>query len=143
MVSELRKFEDPLGPLGGPKISKSIIFSIERLKEFGTFPDRPISLRGRAARSRNRFECFRTTRRPKSFQIDHFLNRNLKNKEIWHLFGLADFFAFLSCRCHACDRCTKCWAIQPCEGLPGCELLVGFAAGIIVFCVSMCYPITS
>ena len=78
MVSELRKLEDALGPLGGPKISKSITFSIESLKEFGTFPDRPISLRGPAARSRNRFECFRTIRRPKSFQIDHFLNRNLK-----------------------------------------------------------------
>ena len=78
MVSELRGLEDALGPLGGPKISKSIIFSIDSLKEFGTFPDRPISLRGPAARSRNRFECFRTTRKPKSLQIDHFLNRNLK-----------------------------------------------------------------
>ena len=78
MVSELRRLEDALGPLGGPKFSKSITFSIESLKEFGTFPDRPISLRGSAARSRNRFECFRTTRIPKSLQIDHFLNRNLK-----------------------------------------------------------------
>ena len=33
-----------LGPLGGPKVSKSITFSIESLKEFGTFPDRLISL---------------------------------------------------------------------------------------------------
>ena len=78
MVSELRKLEDALGPLGAPKISKSITFSIESLMEFGTFPDRPISLRGPAVRSRNRFECFRTTRRLKSLQIDHFLNKNLK-----------------------------------------------------------------
>ena len=35
MVSELRKLEDALGPLGGPKIFKSITFSIESLKEFG------------------------------------------------------------------------------------------------------------
>ena len=70
MVSEFRRLEDALGPLGGPKIFKSITFSIETLKEFGTFPDRPISLRGSAARSRNRVECFRTTRRPKSLKID-------------------------------------------------------------------------
>ena len=78
MVSELRKLEDALGPLGGQTIFKSITFSIKSLKEFGIFLDRPISLRGSAARSRNRFECFRTTRRPKSLQIDHVLNRNLK-----------------------------------------------------------------
>ena len=78
MVSELRRLEDASGPLGGSKISKSITFSIESLKEFGTFPDRPISLRGPAARSRNRLECFQTTRKPKSLQIVHFLNRNLK-----------------------------------------------------------------
>ena len=65
-------------PFGGPKIFKSITFSIKSLKEFGIFLDRPISLRGSAARSRNRFECFRTTRRPKTLQIDHVLNRNLK-----------------------------------------------------------------
>ena len=78
MVSELRRLVDALERLGGSKSFKSTTFSIETLKEFGTFPDRPISLRGSAARSRNRFECFRTTRRPKSLQIDHFLNRNLK-----------------------------------------------------------------
>ena len=32
MVSELRRLEDALGPLGGPKIFKSITFSIKKFK---------------------------------------------------------------------------------------------------------------
>ena len=68
MVSELRKLEDALGPLGSPKILKSITFSIESLKEFGIRrPGPEICL-----------ECYRTARKPKSLQIDYFLNRNLK-----------------------------------------------------------------
>ena len=68
MVSELRKLEDALGPLGGQKNLQIDYFFNRKFK----------GIRHPAARSRNRLECFRTTRRPKSLQIDHFLNRNLK-----------------------------------------------------------------
>ena len=118
-----------LGTTRRPKNFQIDHFFNRKFKEFGTFPDRPISLRGPAARSRNHFESLGTTRRSKSLQIHRFFNRKLKG--IRHLSRPADFFAFLTCTCHACNRCKTCWAIQACERLPGCELLVGFAVGIM------------
>ena len=56
---------------------KSNVFSIFQIQtlsheQFGAVWMQPLP-----GRSRNRFECLRTARRPKSLQIDHFLNRNV------------------------------------------------------------------
>ena len=40
--------------------------------------------------------------------------------------------AFLRCGYHPCDRFTKRRAIQRCEDVTGCKLLVGYSAGIIL-----------
>ena len=43
-MSKVRGLEDACEPFGSPKVSKSITFTIESLKEFGTFPERPVAL---------------------------------------------------------------------------------------------------
>ena len=55
------------------------------------------------------------------------------SKGIWHLSRTAGCIPFRSCGCHDRNGSATCRALQPCEGLPGFELLIGIAAGIMFF----------
>ena len=83
-------------------------------------------------RSQNRFECIRTAQKPKSIQIDHFLNRNVHEFCAFPNWRICLPNAFLCGRYDPCDGFTKRRAIQRCEDITGCVAIVGSSARIIL-----------
>ena len=115
------------------------IFQVRTLgdEQYGVVRTQPL-----LGRSGNRFECFRTARKPKSPQIDHFLNRNVQEFCAFPNQRICLPDACLCCRYHPCDRFTKRRAIQRCEDVTGCKLLVGFAAGILIIFESLHFKVS-
>ena len=82
-------------------------------------------------RTQEAWGCHGTTRRLKSLQIDHFLNRNVKKICAFPNWCISSPTKSVACGCYPCDRFTNPRAIQRCEDVSGCEAIVGSSAGII------------